>query len=170
MTFLEDEMPGFERETKILQVLAVFERAGGRAHVRVIARALWPASPLWAERAKRAGANGLREDGPKLLSAAAGLVGRLCWFPGLVRAVEKGVYEITDRGRERLARATAAVPVPPAPSAPPWPWPPRTRVAVYDPRGAYWAFVLTTQGWWALVQPAGVQWCHWIEARTAAVA
>lgn len=153
-------MPGFESEAKVIQVLEVLEREGGRAHVRVVAQSLWPDSKLWNEEARIPGPTGHRERGVKLHSAAGALLGRLLWHRGLVRKVKRGIYELSPAGRDHLAASRAPKPpIPPQNQAPAWPA--GTRVIVTWPNGArYWAFVA---GWRPpMVEVVCLDGAHWV--------
>lgn len=108
-----------EKPDTIIKVLRFIERRGGQVHVRELARHLWPQSPLWTKRAKTRNESGLHEPGARLHTAAACLCGRLA-REGLTQRLSKGIFAITERGRQYLSAPPA--PIVPAASLPQWRW------------------------------------------------
>lgn len=108
-----------EKPETIIKVLRFLERKGGQVHVRELAKHLWPESPVWKTPAKGRNAAGPHKPGARLHTAAACLCGRLA-SQYLLRRASKGIYEITERGRQYLSAPLApAVPADaPGPQAP----------------------------------------------------
>ncbi len=166
---------GYEGHEKILEVLRMLVSAGGVTDVRSAARALYPTSPLWKVQARVPGPGGLRECGAKLHSITGALLGRLR-SRGLVERLNKGIYAITQAGRDYVAREdpkTQMAPLPQrAPMIPPHPAyaPPGTRVLVLGTDGnCYPATVVSYAGPWVFVRfENGAS--MWIDARVAQVA
>jgi hypothetical protein len=170
-------MSGFENNRTYAEILAIVAGNGGRIDVRTFARLRWPHSLLLSRPARKAGPGGHRELGAPLHSAAAGLLGRVAW-QGYLRRVDRGVYEMAERGREFLARygsqgaqepqgATAATTPTPAisPAIAPgrWAW-----AVAWDGRW-YRATVVRVEGVYVLVSfTNGLQ--QWVNARLVVAA